>query len=208
MGKRWDKFQRRASRKEEREHFGLAWSVFAAYWVAWAILLRSIHSTGWLVTIANVGVWAFFILGGFGVYLAFAVPMRWWPHHPQKPDEKKLQVIEGLFLLGMNLLEDWGKLTQMSLVAHIPGVSGQDRTQEYLTLSDERAKQLVEWITTSEARVNECLGMEEGGRYKMSPDLSGSEPGWSQGTIWVGLYQNIMCRLSWLRAWSQNQFDL
>ncbi|MGA7834734.1 MAG: hypothetical protein WCA31_05950, partial [Acidimicrobiales bacterium] len=205
MGKYWDQFRERASRKEERSHFGLAWSVFAGYWLAGAVLLRSLHEVGWLVTLADVGVALFFVFGAFGVYLAFAVPMRWWPHQPAKPNEAALERMEKVFIRGLTLIQDWGKTTKMSQVVYAPG---DDSAQRYDALSQKYAQGLIAWIQTSEKDVLDCLGQEIANRYKMSPELTKETPQWADDTIWVGLYPNVMSRLSWVRNWSQGQFDL
>lgn len=206
MAELWTQFRNRASRKEERSHFGLAWSVFAGYWLAGAVLLRSLREQGWLMTLADFGVALFFIVGAFGVYLAFAVPMRWWPHQPQKRNEEQLEEMEALFLEGLNLIDDWGRAVK-SLDDPILGLMP-DKSEVARDLAMRGGQNMVAWIPQSEQRVSKCLGSELGSRYKMSPDLDREEPQWAEKTMWVGLHRNVMCRLSWLRAWSQDQFDL
>jgi hypothetical protein len=207
MGRLWVQFRSRASRKEERGHFGLAWSVLAAYFVAGAVLLRSLHPTGWLMTATDIVAILFFILGGLGVYLAFAVPMRWWPHHPIKRDTKQLDAIEALFIGGLSLIQNWGQNAQ-ALDRSVQDGANWAIRKVFVDAIEVCCGELIEWIKSSEITVSESLGSELGNRYKMSPDLTRTAPGWAEDSMYPGLHQNIMGRLGWLRTWSQDQFDL
>lgn len=150
-----------------------------------------------------VAIVVFMVVGAGGVYLALAVAMRWWPHNAQLPDDDKLNAIEPLFRGGKRLFEGWGRMTQESRVATNPA------TIRDLTLrSVEFSNQLITWLETSASSVDEILGTQMGNRYRMSPDLSEPEPEWATCAGRVGLYQDALCRLTWLRSWSQEQFNL
>jgi hypothetical protein len=200
MGKYWDQFRDRASRKEERSHFGLAWSVFAAYWLAGAVLLRSLHETGWLVTLADVGVILFFVFSAFGVYLAFAVPMRWWPHQPKKRVEAVFDDMETLFLEGLGLLEALEDASVLTTDYLLSGAENPHRAAE--------AERMREWSRTSEDTIRNLLGEDEALRYRLSPDLSRTVPAWAERTNSTGTWHNARGRIDWIRAWMQEQANL
>jgi hypothetical protein len=206
MGKIWARFRDRASRKDEREHFGLAWSVFAAYCVTVSLIIRTLHETGWLVRAVDIVIIVFFVLGAFGVYLAFAVPMRLWPHQPQKRNDAQLEVVEAVFLQGLDLMDNWGRAVKaMSdpISSLRPGYKA-----EALRTAADMGTAMLGWIGQSEDAVRASLGDDLANRYKMSPDVDREEPAWTEETVYVGMHRNVMCRLGWLRAWSQSQFDL
>lgn len=204
----WIRFRESASRKEERGHFGLAWSVIAAYCLALSLMFLGFgRSVASVITVLHVFALFFIVFGAMFSYLALAVAMRWPPHNPRKPDEKKLQQIELIFYEGKLLLENWGQTTKQSRVERL-GSDGVLKTNQFVRMSQLHADQLLNWIPRSEKEVAACLGTDLANRYKMSPDLAQAEPLWAEETVWVGLYQNTICRLSWLRTWSQNQFDL
>lgn len=203
----WAKFRDRASRKEERSHFGLAWSVLAAYWLAGAILLRSLRGSGWIVSLADAGVVVFFVFGAFGVYLAFAVPMRWWPHHPKKRDDKSFYAVGEIFLNGYIRLEQWGRLTAESKQPLTNNSDAQLR-QQSLALAIGRANELVEWIPASEEQIKALLGEDEFWRYKFSENLLEAAPAWAQEGQFPMLWQQVQGRLCWIKTWMDKQLDL
>jgi hypothetical protein len=189
----WKKFRDRASRKEERSHFGLAWSVFAAYWLAAAILLRTLHESGWLVNLADIGVLLFFIFGGFGVYFAFAVPLRIWPHHPKKKNQELFNAVGEIFVKGYILSDQWGKWT----------VEGNQ------PWANDRANSLMStWIPDSESQIKDLLGEDEYWRYRFSEDLLKAAPPWAEESLFPGLWQRVQGRLAWIKTWMDSQLDL
>lgn len=188
----WAKFRDRASQKEERSHFGLAWSVFAAYCLAGALLLRSLHPNGWLVTLTGLGVALFFVFGAFGVYLAFAVPMRMWPHHPKKRDKELFNAMGEVFVKGYILSDQWEKWTIARNQPH----------------GDNRAIDLTVWIAESEERIKELLGEDEYWRYHFSEDLLRQAPSWTNLAQTPALWQRVQGRLAWIKAWMEAQLNL
>jgi drug/metabolite transporter (DMT)-like permease len=95
----WHYFRDRAQRKEERQHFGLAWSVLAAFFLAGSVFLRSFHESDWLMKAFDWLSLAFFLIGAVAAYLALAVALRLPPHNPK--NEMSICAIEwNLCLLG------------------------------------------------------------------------------------------------------------
>ncbi len=209
MGKLWAKFRERASHKADRGHWGLAWSVSAGYFLAGSIFLRSFHETGWLMKVFDWLSLAFFVFGGAAVYMAFAVAMRWPPHHPRKRDMEICDLIEGIYLHGLTLLQDWEKLTILSnLLIPIPSVAATVTQHKYDTQAQTTAETLFSWVTESEKKIGDLLGNDMAARYRMAPDPTKRAPSWTENSIWVGLWGAVEGRLVWIRAWMREQVDL
>jgi hypothetical protein len=176
----------------------------AAYAIALALLFGGWHPrTRGMIDFHFVAIIFFMVVGAGGVYLALAVAMRWWPHNARLPDDEKLNAIEPLFREGKRLFEGWGRMTQESRVATNPAAI-RDLTSRGVDFSNK----LIIWQESSALSVDKVLGEQLGNRYRMAPDLSEPEPEWATSTGRVGLYQDALCRLTWLRTWSQDQFDL
>jgi|ERR1700722_19075383 len=203
----WNTERRKLQVKHDRGHFGLVWSVLTAYAIAIAILLVAWHPrTRDMINFRFVAIIVFMVVGACGVYLSLAVAMRWSPHNALKPDAGKLEKIEPIFSEGRNLFQKWGSATAQR--SRIPDGLIRPDAAALNRSSTDFSNKLINWIETSEKDVDSILGTELGTRYKMSPDLSEPEPVWATSSDRVGLYQDVLCRLSWLRTWSQDQFEL
>jgi len=205
MGKYWSRFREQASRKEERGHFGLAWSVFAGYFLAAGVFMRSFHESGWLMTFFNVLAIVFFVLGGIGVYMAFAVAMRWWPHHPKKWNFEVFMIIQTQYFAGITLLQEWAKL---EIEAKKPQQPDSKSPEEIADMAAERAQLLVNWETESKDLIVAQLGDDLGLQYHMAPNSYMVEPAWALDSRYVGLWNVIQGRIDWMRAWLNQQLVL
>ena len=198
MGGLWTKFRDLGSQRAERAHFGLAWSVFAGYFLAGSVFLRSLHEKGWLMTAFTVLAIVFFVLGGVGVYMAFAVAMRWPPHHPKTRDEDVFKKIEEFFLLGLGKLQSLEQINATSLnAAQIPQ-----------HLKDQKTNEMRNWSTETEAAIEDLFGDEEALRFRVSPDLSRTPPHWAESAGLTDTWHNARGRIDWLRKWMQGQTNL
>lgn len=186
-------FRDRASRKEERAHFGLAWSVLAAYFLAASVFLRSFHESGGLMILFDWLALTFFVFGALSAYLALAVAMRWPPHHPKKLDlELVVKVESEIYFPALTEFQAWETYTK----------SGS------FTRADDSVTALKQWILTSEKQVAQVLGRGLADRYRMFPEPTHIPPTWAQRPDWVGLWAAIKGRLDWLRLWLRDQADL
>lgn len=181
------KFRDRASRKDERAHFGLAWSVLAAYFLAGSVFLRSFHESGWLMRTFDWLALAFFVSGAFAAYLALAVAMRWWPHQPKKLDMALIIKIESeIYFPALTMFSTW-----------------ETNARAGVSVGGEIAA-LRNWIMESEKQLVPLLGRGMADRYRMFPDPTRIAPDWAQDPLWAA----VEGRLLWLRAWLREQADL
>lgn len=203
MGKLWARFRDLGSQKAERGHFGLAWSVFAGYFLAGSVFLRSVHEKGWLMTAFNVLAIVFFVLGGVGVYMAFAVAMRWPPHHPKKRDIENFTKMEDLFIKGISRLQALEDANGPTAVLAATGLGSALK----VTI-DQAVNEMHDWGTEAEAFIKEKFGEDEALRFKISSDLSRTPPHWAESAGQTGTWHNARGRIDWIRAWMQEQANL
>jgi hypothetical protein len=188
----WRHFRDRAQRKEERQHFGLAWSVLAAYFLAGSVFLRSFHEHGWLMRLFNWSALAFFVFGALAAYLAIAVAMRWPPHGPKKIDMDRVLNVERVYFPALTEFQAWETYMKSGQYVH----------------ADESVAALKEWIIESENQLVVLLGRNVADRYRMAADPMEIPPTWAQRHDWVGLWAAVQGRLIWIRNWLREQTDL
>jgi len=193
----WTKFRDRAARKEERAHFGLAWSVFAGSFFAGALVVRSFHGAGHFVTVLKWVACAFVVLGFSCAYLALAVAMRWPPHNPKKRDVVLCDKTEALFLEGHNVLQSWE-------AAVAPLSMGPARDQ----WMNAHMQIALDWVKEADESVKDLLGEEEGFRFKMSPNLKVQPPEFARSGAAFDHWQGVRGRIDWIREWMQEQGNL
>lgn len=203
--KYWSRFRDSGSQRAERGHWGLAWSVFAGYFLAGAVFVKSFQHSG------NVAVWwsliaaLFFLMGGLGAYMAFAVAMRLPPHHAKLRDDAQYDRLGVLYYQGTILLSQWAKLAVEAGKPQQPNSATPEQIGE---MAEAQAQQCVNWVESSKPIVESELGVEAGKRYKMAPTPSMTEPAWSLNTKFVGLWNALQGQLEWLREWLQEQLNL
>ena len=110
-------FRDRASRKEERAHFGLACRRSRCVFPRRFLFLRSFHESGGLMILFDGLALTFFVFGALSAYLALAVAMRWPPHHPKKLDlELVVKVESEIISSGAYRVSGVGNLHEIRLV--------------------------------------------------------------------------------------------
>jgi hypothetical protein len=193
----WRYFRDRAQLKEERQHFGLAWSALAAFFLAVSVFIRSFRESGWLLKAVN---WLSLVLlfcGVVAVYLALAVALRLPPHNPKQRNSGLCNWMASLAAQGRDLLQKWeghGMDTSLSTAKDYWVKNGFDNASAWVSQSDEKVK---DW-----------LGDDLGYRFEMARNLTVPPPQFASEILDVDLWQRLRGRLDWITIWLQDQGEL
>jgi hypothetical protein len=161
-----------------------------------------------MIDLRFVGIIVFMVVGGFGVYLAFASALREWPFNPRKLDVGRYEDVKRLYLDGLALQRDWGERT---VFFHVLQNSGSMQVAEY-ELRDkefaERSLRIIEWKKRADQSVVVLFGESACRTFITEPEVSLIPPDWQRGDQWFINWNQIAGRLAWLRRWLLEQDDL
>ena len=203
MKKRWSEFRESARRKSERSHYGLAWSVWAASFLALALVLLGFGSTGSSPSglIRSVAVVAI-VVGFFFAYLTLSVARRKWPHEPPK-QSVAFEELSDYQLQGEKLIRDWLSALGQTQVHH-----SLENLNALVKLCDDYVISMRNWILATDALVGTRLGGDAGTLYRLSPNTLAPRPRMVDEDIWGDIYPEVVGRTEWLKVWLREQLDL
>ena len=205
----WRSERRKLQVKEDRGHLGAASGVLAAFGIAVGLLLYGWHPrTSGMIDLRFVGIIAFIVLGGFGVYLTWAVAMRWPPYNPRKREVSQYDDVKSLYLEGLGLSRLWGERVVMYLALYD---SGTMTDEDYNRRDDElveRITEIIKWRNGADQSIVNWFGESACRTFITEPQISSTPPEWQRGDQWFTNWSEIAGRLAWLRRWLLEQDNL
>jgi hypothetical protein len=194
---------------EDRGHFGLAWSVLAAYGIAVVVLLYGWHPrTSGIIGFRFVAIIVFMLVGAVGVLGAFAAAFRKWPHNPRKRDIARYEDVKGLYLGGLGISQGWGEDVIKYLALYD---SGSMVDEDYRRRDEElieRIREAIKWRNASDQSIVNWFGESACRTFITEPQISSDPPSWQRGDQWFINWNEVAGRLVWLRRWLLEQDDL
>ena len=202
-------WRRKLQVKEDRGHFGLAWSVLAAYAIAFAVLVDGWHPRArGMIDFHFVALIVFMVVGGFGVYLALASAMRWWPHNPRKRDIERVREVTALYVDGKGLFDRWGESAVKRQVLAHERKFDDEALKPYDSGFSEMVLEIIEWRKRADESISDWFGAKARRAFITEPEISSVPPDWQRGDQWFTNLYEIAGRLTWLRRWLREQDDL
>lgn len=195
--------------KEDRGHFGLSWSVLAAYGLALAVLFSAWHPrTRGMIDFRFVGIVVFMFVGAVGFYLSLASAMRWWPHNPRRRDVPRYEDVRALYLDGHKLFKDWGERVLRYRVLLDEGLLDNDGVNRHHSEFLEQGRKLVEWQSRADLAILNWFGESTCRTFITEPEILNTPPDWQRGDQWFTNWDQLSGRLAWLRRWLLEQDNL
>jgi hypothetical protein len=205
----WHILRHKLQVKEDRGHFGLAWSVLAAYGIAVVLLLLGWHPrTRGMIDFRFVAIIVYMVVGAVGVAGAFAAALRIWPHDPRSRDIPRYENAKKLYLDGLGQSRNWGELAVKYLHLYDAGTMTEAEFDKRDIEMMERIKAVIEWRDHADILVREWFGDSACRTFMTEPQVSPTPPEWQRGDQWFTNWSEVAGRLAWLRRWLLEQDDL